>query len=186
MTARRRQRVRQLLLAAVLVVVASMLPACDKKHESTQQPSTSTTPDATAASRDVLTTYDNWLTAYNKIAARGYVAATDDAVLKQYIVEPNLTKTTDGLKKLVELNVVRRGAPTWTDRVTALNLDANPATAALEVCYDQTHYESVDKTTGENLTAPNQLLRYKLAVSAKRVNGRWYISEETAQRNTAC
>ena len=181
------RRPRGRIIAAAIVMACLAVSACDKQP-SNPEPSTSVsaTPDTAAARRDVAARYDKWYSAYVKILKKGYDEATDSAVLKNYLVEPQLTTTTNDLAKLDRLNIVYRGRPTWTTDVTALNLDAQPSTAVLRSCLDLSKASPVDKTTGENLKPANELPRFVIQVSARRVNGAWYFTNLNSRRTTPC
>ena len=172
------------VLAAGLALYA--LAGCDS--EPAAEPSASAASTAPTASptigaaedearRDILAVYTGYLEAYIKASATADYRTKE---LATYVGEPLLGQLLNNLYNMSRSGVRNEGRPTWTPTVTELHLDRGEA--VIQDCFDSTNWNAV----GGKAQPTTQAKRYPVVVQAKRVDGKWYVYESTAQRSSTC
>jgi hypothetical protein len=78
------------------------------------------------------------------------------------------------------------GEPSMSPRVTFIDLDANPPTATIIDCFDDSEWIPVDKETGESVAAPGQNHRYVVTATAQQIRDRWYVVSGAPDRSETC
>jgi hypothetical protein len=186
-TTRRRRPADHLILAlvAALGLVGcgdSEEPSLDPPRSDVPAPQTTPAKDAEASKR-ALAAYEGYrqaaVTASNSVDQ----ARTD---LAKYVSEPLLGQVLDGIRETQANGIIFQGKPRWSPKVTAVRLQAAPATADITDCYDITGYKPVYRATGKSAAAPNQPQRFRILSRVKLIDGRWYVYESTARRDTPC
>ena len=179
---------RRSMLATALGLTLGLLgAACGSKPkaEPTAPANPTTAASATAttsqaeeqARREILATYNGYLEAYIKASATADYRTQE---LAQFVGEPLLGQLLNNLQNMSRSNVHNEGRPTWNPTVTELRLDAGQA--VIQDCFDSTNWNAV----GGKAQPTTQAKKYPVVVKAKRVNGKWYVYESTAQRSATC
>lgn len=172
------------VLAAGLVL--SALAGCDSDPEPGPSapgisvvPTASTTVDAAedAARRAILAAYNGYVEAYIKASATADYRTKE---LATYVGEPLLGQLFNNLFTMSRSGVHNEGRPIWSPTVTELRLDSGEA--VIQDCFDSTSWNTV----GGKVPPTTQAKKYPIVVKAKRVNGRWFVYESTAQRSSTC
>ncbi len=150
----------------------------------TASPSAAATGPEQQASQQALAAYNGYSEAY--IAATA-TADYNNKDLPKYAADPLLAETRLALQMQGRQGIVNQGRPTWSVRVTKVNVSTRPYSVTLEDCFDQTNWKSVYKATGESAAAPDQAQRYIINSTAWRYDdGRWLITESKADRSRPC
>jgi hypothetical protein len=129
------------------------------------------------ARAEVLAAYNGYLEAYIKASATADYRTTE---LAQFVAEPLLGQLINNLFNMSRSGVHNEGRPIWQPRVTELRLDANEA--VIQDCFDSTNWNAV----GGKGAPSAQAKKYPVVVKAKRVSGKWYVYDSTAQRSSTC
>lgn len=82
-------------------------------------------------------------------------------------------------------NLVMRGKPVLTPKVTALNVAKPPFAATITDCIDTTHFLPVDKTTGKPATT-DHVFRHPWTFTASFDNVQWRIMTGKLDRSRTC
>lgn len=177
-------------LTLLLIAAAVALSGCGEKGEPaaaaiipTTQPSEldvetqATTKLALAAYNGYL---DSWVTASAK-------ADWTNKKVDQFTADPLRTQIHLALRTYANGGVVFKGKPVSNPKITAVSLNTTPQWIMLADCLDASNWKPVLKTSGQSALAPGQLSKY--LVTAKAVaypDGKWYLQQVTAERNTPC
>jgi hypothetical protein len=190
--ARRRERVTTVATAVTLMAV--LLSGCgsdpDPGADATAPPSTasSAAPQADTAEQEARTSalaaYDNYRKAYVAAAASGDVEGKE---LAKYTGDPLLRQLKYELIQKRDQGLTTKGQPSWSARVTKVNVDSRPFTATIEDCFDGSNWQTVYKSNGKPAGVPGQAKRYVVTAEAALYDdGRWLIRQSTAQRERPC
>jgi hypothetical protein len=182
-------------LAAVVMVCAALalgVAACGKGKspgdKKTPVPATSPSIDAStaAAVAEVLGVYNGYLDLVRKAnQTADYRLAMDQ--LPQYVAEPLLTDTVNGLYQMDKKGLAYEGTLVHTPKVTEVHLTRSPATAALQVCVDATNYRTVVKTNRSPLPNRSGPRRYLGFGTATLIEGKgWRITDSTSDGTQLC
>lgn len=172
------------VVVAALLVLAIATGCSDPKPTPRPAPPASSAPaspsvDPTeeAARQEIVATYNGYLEAYIKASATADYHTTE---LAQFVAEPLLGQLLNTLFTMSRSGVHNDGRPIWQARVTELRLDANEA--VIQDCFDATSWNAV----GGKGSPSSQAKKYPVVAKAKRVGGKWYVYESTAQRSSTC
>lgn len=174
---------RAVATAMTLALLVSLV-GCERgtDDDTSSRPSVSATPTA-AVREEAVAAYEAWM----KVSVE--LAATSDyqsPKLREYLVDPELTERTTGLKSLRDSGLVVVGQPTWTARVTSLRLDAQPPAAVLQVCLDTSGWTIVHTSDKSNAEASGQAERFYATITEQKLKGRWFIAKNESHRDQPC
>jgi hypothetical protein len=180
-----------LLVAGLLVtvLVRRSLPddgqaaAPDASTTTVASSPTSAGPAGDAATK-ALASYDGYWQAYVAAAANPGASTPD---LAKYVADPLLTELRAELLQYHDQGIVYKGRPTWTPRVTSVNVSTRPYTASIEDCFDNAQWLPVFAKTGQSAAAPGQATRYVITTTVRLydTNG-WLVVDSLADRGRSC
>lgn len=181
---------RRACAAAALLALATAAAAAGCSSGTATPASGPASPPATESS-DAAKARTAALTAYNKYREAQVAAmATSDVSggdLRLYTADPLLTQIRVTLQQHREQGLVNTGEPSWSPRVTEVNVASRPHTAQIEDCFDNGTWSVVRKSTGESVSARGQSTRYLVVAKAVQYDdGRWLIQSAQAQRDRQC
>jgi len=178
-------------LAVVAVVVgvaiwrsAGSAPAADASLTDAPESTSTAKTSVQDASAKALEVYNAFREAY---ATASVTSDAANAELPRYAIDPALAETKLDLFQKNRLGLISSGKPSWSAKVTSVNLTAKPNTVDLTDCLDISNWHTVYKDSGKSADAPGQAQRYVVAAQAVQGNdGRWVIQKATADRKTPC
>lgn len=180
-------RTKTNVVVVSLGVALCVLAGCTSEPAAEPQPTSTGGSTATAAPtvdaveeearQAVLAAYNGYLEAYVKASATADYRTKE---LATYVGEPLLGQLLNNLFNMSRSGVHNEGRPSWSPTVTELRLDAGEA--VIQDCFDSTNWNAV----GGKAQPTAQAKRYPVVVKAKRVSGKWYVYESTAQRSSTC
>ncbi|GGJ89755.1 hypothetical protein GCM10010123_19460 [Pilimelia anulata] len=175
-----------LVLGAVLLAVKYWPQDGSSGPGPTAGPSASPTSSADAA-RDQAA--EQALAAFNAYQESFNAAAADpakDLPLKG-AGSPLRLQASVSLKQLADNGLAVVGTPKHDVRVAEVNLAGTPPYVQLVDCRDANGSKTIDKATGQNRSAPDQLPKYIVRAKAEKYgDGRWLISTLTPERKSPC
>jgi hypothetical protein len=138
----------------------------------------------TAAERKATAAYNGYWESYVAAAAKG---DSTSAEFVKYVADPLLTELRIAIKQAVDMGISYKGRPTWTPRVSAVNLAKQPYTATIEDCFDSAKWEAVYTKTGKSAVAPGQATRYVITSTVKLFDQKgWLLTDSRADRSRTC
>jgi hypothetical protein len=144
---------------------------------------TTPSPEEQAAAK-ALAAYNGFREAYVTASAAADVNNKD---LATYSVDPVLAQARYDLYQMNQAGLATTGRPTWSPKVTAVDVTAQPNTVKISDCLDITNWKTVNRATGKSASAPGQAQRFTVAAEAfLDPNGRWVLRVLTSDRNTSC
>ena len=191
-TSRRRQHLRGVAGAIALVAVTAPLAGCsssdDTKSEAGTSPSAtvsrSPSPDPTQVSRDqILTTYEGMWKETAKIYKTGSFKGTQ---LSKYAFDKALSKVRVAAIYYQDNNLVVKGEPKLSPKVTTLSLDTDPRTATVVDCVDSTNFVPEDKKTGKKAKLAGTNRRHTQTSKALWTGKQWLIIDTTIDKDSTC
>ncbi|MGW6945114.1 hypothetical protein ACWGF3_39720 [Streptomyces xanthophaeus] len=131
------------------------------------------------------------LAAYSAMSAeqlKAYrVADAKGTELEKYATAEALGQIRNDLARMKEAKTLVRGDIGHQAEVTALDLEAATPKATLSDCVDLSKYETYDTGAQKVIPLPaGQPLRYVMAVTAERWDGRWMVTAINPQGGPTC
>lgn len=175
-----------------LAALSLLLTACTGKPAApsvtppaTTSPSPSVDPAEAQNTAKVLALYDNFNKALVTWQAKSDVNKANDE-LPKYTVDPLKTQLLLDLRQRSLAGLHNTGQPTWTAKVSKINVTKTPFTATIESCYDATNYQLVD-SKGKPAGVPGQAKKYVVTATAEQYgDGNWYLQTSAADRGRTC
>jgi len=181
------------MTAVAATVLAALLSGCGSEPDPDPSPSpVGVVPSAVStidpveqdAREGALAAYDNYVRAYVAASASGDTAGKE---LANYTADPLLRQLRYDLVLKRDQGLTTKGEPSWAARVTKVNVESRPFTAAIEDCFDGTNWQTVYKSSGKPAGVPGQAKRYVVTAEATQYDdGRWLIRQSAAQRERPC
>lgn len=183
-----RRPIRNQVLALAMVIAAGT--ACGQKSNSpggSPPPSvgaSASSPSAEqAAGEKALAVYHRYRSAYVTAAATADTTSTD---LKKYAGGAALVQVQVALQRQRSDGIVMRGQPVSHAEVTQVTL-GKPPRVVIEDCVDNTNWQPFRKATGKSAAPPSQATRFVITSTVEQYgDGRWLVSESTADRSRSC
>lgn len=177
-------------LAGLAIAAAASSAACGNSGDSTQPPAAlATSTPAPASSADTAAASTEALKAYaGYLAASTKASRTNDPFhpeLSKYLADPLLTRVRLAIRDAKAHGAVRAGTLKSNPTVTAVDLQAVPATVEIQDCLDATGYRLVFVTSRKAVPGTSAR-RYLATATATRYAGRWLISTGTAHQDQPC
>ncbi|MGC4810412.1 hypothetical protein ACLQ29_07805 [Micromonospora sp. DT228] len=187
-------RGRQLRRAAIclLAVVAAMpVTACVSGQEAVERPAAAqddgqrAAPDGErhAAEKAALDAYAGYLAASRTASGRSDPRAPE---LSRFLADPLLTRVQLSIRDAKEHGAVRTGTLKSDPTVTAVSLDANPATVEIQDCLDLTGYRLVYAKDKRVVPGSGGGRHLSTATATRYPDGRWLINSGASHREQPC
>ena len=144
-----------------------------------------------SASTEEVTARDKALaafTGYREAQVQAYAKASIEGTgLTDYVGDPLLSEVRFSVAQLREQGLVGKGRPTWSPKVTKVDVTHRPFTVEIEDCFDHGSWDTVRKDNGKSVVAPGQATRYLVQSKAVQYDdGRFLIQESKAYRDRPC
>ncbi|MGA5442465.1 hypothetical protein ACPCKW_23510 [Streptomyces griseoincarnatus] len=190
-TGRRRQHLRGTAGAVALLTATALLAGCgssdDTKTEASPSPSTtsgSPSPDPTQEAKDqVLAVYQGMWKETAKIYNTGSFKGTE---LTKYAGDKALAKVRVAAIYYQDNNLVVKGEPKLSPKVTALSLGTDPKTATIVDCVDSTNFVPENKNTGKKSELDGDNRRHTQTSKAQWTGKAWLIIDSTIDKDSTC
>ncbi|MBG6101669.1 hypothetical protein ACLQ3D_02255 [Micromonospora vinacea] len=187
-------RGRQLRRAAIclLAAVAAMpVTACASGRETVERPTAArdneqrTDPDVErrAAEKAALDAYSGYLAASRTAGVRSDPRAPE---LTRFLADPLLTRVQLSIRDAKEHGAMRTGTLKSDPTVTAVSLDAKPATVDIQDCLDTTGYRLVYAKNKRPVPGSGGGRHLSTATATRYPDGRWLINSGTTHRDQPC
>ncbi|GGK31546.1 hypothetical protein GCM10010124_25430 [Pilimelia terevasa] len=181
-----------LIGGAVLIVLLLVIVLVRPWGSSKKSPVSSASPTLSASlGANEAAAADKALKAYGDFNDTYEAAGADpeaDIPLKGAGSPLNL-QTSAWLAQMVQQGTVTKGRPKHDPKVVEVNVTTRPYFVKITDCYDNNGAKTVVKSSGKDMTAPNQLQRYLVNAKAEpygKNDAQWLISTITAERKTPC
>lgn len=189
-TGRRRQHLRGTAGTIAVLTAAALLAGCgssdDPKTEASPSPSktASPSPDPTQEAKDqVLAVYRGMWKETAKIYSSGSFKNTE---LPKYAGDKALAKVRVAAIYYQDNNLVVKGEPGLSPKVTVLSLDTDPKTATIVDCVDSTNFVPENKKTGKKSELDGDNRRHTQTSKASWTGKRWMIVDSTIDKDSTC
>ncbi|WP_433265817.1 hypothetical protein ACQPWR_01300 [Micromonospora vinacea] len=187
-------RGRQLRRAAIclLAAVAAMpVTACASGRETVERPTAArddeqrADPDVErrAAEKAALDAYSGYLAASRTAGLRSDPRAPE---LSRFLADPLLTRVQLSIRDAKEHGAMRTGTLKSDPTVTAVSLDAKPATVDIQDCLDTTGYRLVYAKNKRPVPGSGGGRHLSTATATRYPDGRWLINSGTTHRDQPC
>lgn len=144
--------------------------------------SPSTDPTA-AASQKVLAAYRAMWAAEAKVYTSGSLKNSD---LDKFAADKALASISATELWYQGQNLVLKGEPKLTPKVTDIDLTGKPPTAHITSCVDSTNFFPVDKKTGKPAKLASDVHRHVETATAILGNGKWMITRAQIEQDRTC
>ncbi|RQW98926.1 hypothetical protein DLJ59_26010 [Micromonospora inaquosa] len=187
-------RGRQLRRAAIcLLAVVTAMPAtaCANGQETVERPTAARDDghrinpdvDRQAAEKAALDAYSGYLTASRKAGQRSDPRAPE---LSRFLGDPLLTRVRVSIREAKEHGAMRTGTLKSDPTVTAVSLDAKPATVEIQDCLDTTGYRLVYAKDKRPVPGSGGGRHLSTATATRYPDGRWLINYGKTHRDQPC
>lgn len=186
---------RRRAVAAVTCAGALLLSGCTKDEPARPAPApTSVAPSAAPsatedpakaqARKDVVAVYETYQRVVMAASLKGDSRSKEFA---EVIAEPLLGQTRNSIYQLTNAGLVVEGEKTWSVETVEVDLGGSTPTATIEDCTDISKTKLVIKKTGKPAPTPSgRPSKYLVTSQAKKVSGKWYISEAKSDWSRPC
>jgi hypothetical protein len=186
---------RQAVLSATALAAALLLSGCGtggststSKTSVESAPSsvtsTSPSPDPTGqAEQAVLTAYQGFWNLQVQAYTQGSLVGLP---INTYAIGKADAGIRESLQYYVSQNLVMRGRPVLSPKVTGINLATKPYTATITDCVDTKNFLPVDKSTGKPAPLTDNVFRHPWTLSASFDNVQWRITDGSVDRSRTC
>ncbi|WP_243709652.1 hypothetical protein [Micromonospora sp. 15K316] len=173
------------------VATTASITACGTSREAAVRPPTAPAAaadadreaDEQAAGKAALDAYSGYLTA-SRTASRNSDPHSPE--LSRFLADPLLTRVRVAIREAKEHGAMRTGTLKSQPTVTAVSLNAVPATVEIQDCLDATGYRLV-YTKDRRVVPGSGGKRYLATATATRYpDGRWLISAGAAHQDQPC
>ncbi|MCM2430962.1 hypothetical protein [Streptomyces sp. RKAG337] len=177
---------------AIAVSAVAVLAACGSDGgtpKAKESPSPSTTsaspsPDASATAKEqVLAAYRGMWAEQTKIYNSG---SFDGSKLGDYAADKALTKVKLAALYYQQNDLVVKGAPILSPKVTDLSLGTSPKTATIVDCVDSSKFIPENSKTGKKSELDGTNRRHVQTSKAFFGSGKWMIVDGTIDKNSKC
>ncbi|MET7371550.1 hypothetical protein ACWD8I_07100 [Micromonospora arida] len=187
-------RGRQLRRAAIclLVGVAAMpVTACASGRETVERPTeardngprTDSDVERSAAEKAALDAYSGYLAASRTAGLRSDPRLPE---LSRFLGDPLLTRVRVSIREAKEHGAMRTGTFKSDPSVTAVSLDAKPATVEIQDCLDTTGYRLVYAKDKRSVPGSGGGRHLSTATATRYPDGRWLINYGATHRDQPC
>ncbi|MEU6405354.1 hypothetical protein [Streptomyces sp. NPDC046985] len=146
--------------------------------------SASPSPDPTATAQEqVLTAYRGMWAEQTKIYSSG---SFKGARLEKYAADNALTKVKLAAQYYQSNDLVVRGAPILSPKVTDLSLDSSPKSATIVDCVDSSKFIPKNAKTGKKSDLGGSNRRHVQTSKAYLGSGGWMIVDATIDKDSTC
>lgn len=104
----------------------------------------------------------------------------------QYATDKALSNIKLTLIYYQDNDVVLKGEPKLSPKVTAIQAEVQPYTATITDCEDTGSYIEVDRKTGKPLAVTSSSRRHRVTSTAPTIGGTWMIMDTTIDREATC
>lgn len=182
--------IRRAAMAVTAVLASSVLAGCGSDHPSATASSSpsaasaSPSPDPTAeAKQQAIAAYEGMWAAETKIYTSGSLLNTD---LQKYAADKALAGIRASEVYYQNQNLVLKGAPKLSPKVTDVDLSGNPKTVHITSCVDSSNFLPVDKKTGKPAKLASNVFRHVETATAIDDNGKWLITQAVIEQDRTC
>lgn len=191
-TGRRRHRLRGTAGAVALLAATALLAGCsssdDTKTASSASPSStasaSPSPDPSQEAKDaILAVYQGMWKETAKIYGSGSFKGTE---LTKYAGDKALAKVRVAAIYYQDNDLVVKGEPKLSPKVTALSLGTDPKTATVVDCVDSTNFVPENKKTGKKSELEGDNRRHTQTSKVQWTGKQWLIIDSTIDKDSTC
>ncbi|WCN81746.1 hypothetical protein [Micromonospora sp. LH3U1] len=187
----RGRQLRRAAICLLAVVAAVPVTACASGREAVERPTGArddgqrTDPDAErrAAEKAALDAYSGYLAASRTASGRSDPRAPE---LSRFIADPLLTRVRLSIRDAKEHGAMRTGTLKSDPTVTAVSLDATPATVDIQDCLDTTGYRLVFAKDKRVVPGSGGGRHLSTATATRYPDGRWLINFGATHRDQPC
>ncbi|MEU5903723.1 hypothetical protein [Micromonospora sp. NPDC047527] len=176
-----------------MLVVAAAVPvaACGSGRETVERPTAARGEDRRAVSdadrrtaeRAALDAYAGYLAASRTASRRSDPQAPE---LSRFLADPLLTRVQLSILEAKEHGAMRTGTLKSDPTVTAVSLDAKPATVDIQDCLDTTGYRLVYAKDQRVVPGSGGGRHLATATATRYPDGRWLINSGAAHQDQPC
>lgn len=180
------------LLAAAAVVASGLLvagcgssatPSSSAVSAAPEPTSASPSPNATdTAKAQVLVAYQGY---WNTAVQAWSQGSLDGVQINKYAIGNADYLIRSGLQYYMSQNLVMRGRPGLSPKVSTISLNSKPYTATITDCVDTTNFYPVDKTSGKPAPLTSTAHRHPATYQAK-FDAQWWITGGSIDRSRTC
>nr|WP_030486163.1 hypothetical protein [Micromonospora chokoriensis] len=187
----RGRQLRRAAICLLAVVTAVPVTACASGREAVERPTAARDdghridPDVErqAAEKAALDAYSGYLAASRTAGARSDPRAPE---LSRFLADPLLTRVRLSIRDAKEHGAMRTGTLKSDPTVTAVSLDAKPATVEIQDCLDTTGYRLVYAKDKRPVPGSGGGRHLSTATATRYPDGRWLINSGTTHRDQPC
>ncbi|MBQ1036284.1 hypothetical protein ACGFIP_19405 [Micromonospora zamorensis] len=187
----RGRQLRRAAICLLAVVAAVPVTACASGQESVGRPAAAredgqrADPDAErrAAEKAALDAYSGYLAASRTASGRSDPRAPE---LARYLADPLLSRVQLSIRDAKEHGAMRTGTVKSDPTVTAVSLDAKPATVEIQDCLDTTGYRLVYAKDKRVVPGSGGGKHLSTATATRYPDGRWLINYGATHRDQPC
>ncbi|WP_444951861.1 hypothetical protein [Micromonospora ureilytica] len=136
-----------------------------------------------AAEKAALDAYSGYLAASRTAGLRSDPRAPE---LSRFLADPLLTRVQLSIRDAKEHGAMRTGTLKSDPTVTAVSLDAKPATVEIQDCLDTTGYRLVYAKNKRPVPGSGGGRHLSTATATRYPDGRWLINSGTTHRDQPC
>ncbi|MGC4865622.1 hypothetical protein ACLQ3B_09325 [Micromonospora sp. DT53] len=187
----RGRQLRRTAICLLVVVAATPVTACASGREAVERPTAARDdeqridPDAgrLVAEKAALDAYSGYLAASRTAGLRSDPRAPE---LSRFLADPLLTRVQLSIRDAKEHGAMRTGTLKSDPTVTAVSLDAKPATVEIQDCLDTTGYRLVYAKNKRQVPGSGGGRHLSTATATRYPDGRWLINSGTTHRDQPC
>ncbi|MET8120873.1 hypothetical protein [Micromonospora sp. NPDC005189] len=187
----RGRQLRRAAICLLAVVAAVPVTACASGREAVERPTAAQDDrqpagpdvDRQAAEKAALDAYSGYLAASRTASGRGDPRAPE---LSRFLADPLLTRVRLSIRAAKEHGAMRTGTLTSDPTVTAVSLDAKPATVEIQDCLDTTSYRLIYAKDQRVVPGSGGGKHLSTATAARYPDGRWLINSGVTHRDQPC
>lgn len=191
-TGRRRHHLRGTVGSVALLAATALLAGCgssdDGKTEASASPSAtaSASPSsdpAQVAKDQILAVYKGMWKETAKIYSTGSFKGTE---LTKYAGDKALSKVRVAAIYYQDNNLIVKGEPKLSPKVTVLSLNTDPKTATVVDCVDSTNFVPENKTTGKKSKLEGTNRRHTQTSKVQWTGKTWLVIDSTIDKDSTC
>ncbi|MEU4471474.1 hypothetical protein [Micromonospora sp. NPDC023888] len=187
----RGRQLRRAAICLLAVVTAVPVAACANGREAVERPTAApddgqraaSDAERRAAEKAALDAYSGYLAASRTASGRSDPRAPE---LSRFLADPLLTRVQLSIRDAKEHGAVRTGTLKSDPTVTAVSLDANPATVEIQDCLDLTGYRLVYAKNKRVVPGSGGGRHLSTATATRYPDGRWLINSGALHREQPC
>ncbi|TNH30767.1 hypothetical protein FHG89_05825 [Micromonospora orduensis] len=187
----RGRQLRRAAICLLAVVAAVPVTACASGREVAEKPMAApqegrrTDPDVErqAAEKAALAAYSGYLAASRTASVRSDPRAPE---LSRFLADPLLTRVRLSIHEAKEHGAMRTGTLKSDPTVTAVSLDAIPATVDIQDCLDTSAYRLIYAKDKRVVPGSGGGRHLSTATATRYPDGRWLINSGSTHRDQPC